>query len=82
MQIEKERKNKKLDEIFKFINKLKTEDKLKLLEKDFNKEVILFFDVTDFRVIASKTKLMETLDLIETVPIRWGDVEIWIKDKQ
>lgn len=75
----KERENNKLDLIFQFIDKLKSKNKLKLSEKEFNKELILFFNVTDFRVVASKTKLMVTLDLIKTESIRWGEREIWIK---
>lgn len=83
MQKERERErkkpNKKLNEIFSFIKKLSTEQKLKLSEKEFDKEVILFFNITDFRVVSSKKKLMETLDLIEKKFVAWGVYEICIK---
>lgn len=74
-------RNKKMFEIFQFVDKLRLEKKLKLSEKEFNKELLLFFDITDFRVVASKTKLMETLDLIEVHQIEWGEKEVWINEK-
>jgi len=78
---EKEKEKQKLTVFYSFISKLRAEKKLKLSEKEFNKELILFFNITDFRAIASKTKLMETLDLIEKKSIQWEGVEIWIKEK-
>ena len=81
MQKERKKESKKLNEIFEFIKMLISKKNLKLSEKQFNKELILFFNITDFRVVASKTKLMETLDLIEKHLIKWGDYEIWIKGK-
>lgn len=74
---ENETENKKLTEIYAFIKSLKHE---KYKEKGFNKEIILFFGVSDFRVIAGKTKLMETLDLIRIETVGWGEKEIWINE--
>jgi len=77
---EKERKkNKKFQEIFTFINELKTNSIKKYSIRDFNKELILFFQVTDTRAIDSKIKILETLDLIE-IKNNWAGVEVWIKD--
>jgi len=75
-----QQESKKLNQVFEFIKKLRSEKNLNLSEKKFNKELILFFNITDFRVVASKIKLMETLDLIEIKTINWGEREIWIKE--
>jgi len=81
MQNKRERtnqtENKKLNEIFDFVKSLKDTN---YNEKEFNKQIILFFGVSDFRVVAGKTKLMETLDLIEFKTNSWGDRVIWIKE--
>lgn len=82
VQKEKERENerkKKLNDVFDFLKQLKSKNKLKLTIREFQKEIILFFGIVDFRAIESKMRLMSTLDLIENKTIRLGQREIWIK---
>lgn len=73
----KETESKKLTEIYDFIKSLNNRE---YTTKEFNKRLILFFGVSDFRVVATKTKLMETLDLITIKDKGWGDKTIWINE--
>jgi len=89
MQKKKEsegKKNKKLNEIYDFINKLKHEKKLKLTVREFEREIILFFGAVDPRVIEAKKRVMNTLGLVEfdrSTPtlVKEGAEIVWIKKK-